>query len=206
MVAKGYTTPDKVASFLGRDLSADQLLHVANNLIEPAEDWIDWRSGRQWSVASGPIVAERHEFVGPYVTLKSYPVQSIQQVRAVKMFVDDPATILVANEDYVAYNLDRGVLIVRTYGLTDFVRNIDEPVKWDYIEVDYTPVAGNLPARFGMAATILVSYWLTNSLDPSRFGYRTYGVGNEEMRVDIITDIPDEVKDIVRQSRPPFIR
>lgn len=165
-MVKGYCTIDDIERYLDRRLTADQIVQ-AEALREPAEGWIDDRTGRAW--LSGSSVTEWHARPdGPLLWLRKTPVTSITSLTAYSGATVTTGTVLIANDTYYIRDLTQGLLYLP--GWTGI----------DRLQAVYLPTSVAVPATVRLAAAMLVGWWLRPYLAGGDVaGVASYSVGGE---------------------------
>jgi hypothetical protein len=147
VASKGYSSEERVALVLGRELEPMEtaaLLFV----LEAAERVVDARTGRAWLTGIS-ITAETHALRGAWtIRLKAAPVTSVSAVRVGYRFGTWPEKTLTVTTEYTV-DLARGLVhLAEWWG-----------AGYDYVEVDYVPVQA-VPADIAHATTLLAAHWL----------------------------------------------
>jgi hypothetical protein len=150
VVARGYTTVQRVVDRVGSELTAAQVALIPD-LIEEAEALFDREAGRVWLVASP--ATERHPAYGALVYLRRYPVLTVTSVTARHPSVGSEIQTLVAAESYELLDADHGVL-----RLSNGYHGYDLTIAYTHAN----PSA--LPADVRHHATELVAHWMTRRL------------------------------------------
>jgi hypothetical protein len=169
--ARGYTTPDAVAAYLGVVFTPAQE-QAATALLPAVEAAIDAYTGHAW--LTGPILGEQVLPARPVSYLVAVPVVSIEAVTARWPF-DAGGRLLTADVDYQLADPATGRLLCRPwgygvgYGWSSYSWNAwcppagASPAPW--LVVDYTPGTA-LPAAVHQAAT----QTLADGLGPQLMG------------------------------------
>lgn len=153
MAAKGYCTPEEVAAYLSRQITAEQLPQLENT-IEAAEAWIDDKLGFGFL---GSAVVGRYR-VAWNNEIYLGPISDIESLQYYAYGADVPYTIIDSNTGRVRIGYD-----VRDG--TGFL-------------VDYLP-ADTVPAKIKQACIILSAHWMMPTLDPDRFGVKQYAFSGD---------------------------
>lgn len=189
---KGYTTGRRVAAYRGAVLTDAELGRI-EPLIMAAEATIDGETGRSW--LGGAIEDEAHPLYGPAIWLDNKPVASIQSV-AVRTLGLTSTTVLVADSTYYVRDLNAGALWVPCWDTAD------------ELLVSYTPTA-SVPADLGLAATMLVAYWLRPAFDGISTDVKSYQIPGDisvTFRDDAVKGgLPDDVRAILARYRSPVV-
>ena len=174
MAIKGYTHQGYVATHLGRALTPQENLALAD-LIEPIETWIDRRARRAW--LTGSVAAEVHYEPGPNLYLRVTPVASVTSAAARGGMSDAADTTLTAGEDYEVRSLAAGHLYLPILDPAA-TRLWPGYGAYDRITVAYVPDTG-LPADIRLAATLAAAHYLRPISDGHQPGIKRYSVGGE---------------------------
>jgi hypothetical protein len=159
MAAKGYCTAADVAAFLDKTFTAGQTTQ-ANNLIEPAEVYIDGETNRGWLV--GVQTDERFYCPGYELFLQFVPVTSVDTITG-RAGLGEGEDVLVADEDYEVRDLGNGYIMLLF------------PGSYDRVQVDYTPV-NTVPADIEQACIEMVASWMLPVLQSDSFGLDSYSL------------------------------
>jgi hypothetical protein len=186
--AKGYTSRERVARYLGRTLTTEQM-DQADALIASAEAWIDRRTHRAWLVAS-PIVDELHQLDGAVLYLKQRPVTSVSSVKVRSASVGATETALVAGTDYELLDPVNGVLSLGSSTYLGYLA-----------KVSYVHSGPPVPEDIALAATMLVATFLQPALDGVGANVQSYRVGGELQVTFTEDDLPKAVKGLVNPYR-----
>lgn len=201
MVAKGYSTYQKVETELGGITFTAGQQTAANERIEVAENRLDAWLGRAWIVAS-PVIAETHRVYGDRVYLKRRPVTAVTAVTVRSEVVGDTATAGVALTDFELLDAANGVLLL---GYRDGA----------YVSVAYThstALAASVPAEVVLATTkyaaLLMGNVLNSGLTALQGQVRQLAVGRYDLAVTFREapedgGIPEEIRALVSHLRRP---
>src|SRR5512146_1403058 len=99
MANKGYTSVERVASYLGKSLTAAQESLLDDLLLPAVEAWIDLKAARAWAV-SAAVSAEYHRVTGADLYLDKFPLTSVTKIDAYTGTVGEAAETLEAGADY----------------------------------------------------------------------------------------------------------
>lgn len=170
-----YSTPDKVAAFLGLTLSLGQDDLVTDDLEPAVRAYIDQFTGRSWEVSS-PVTAEQHTVSGGGVYLKHRPVSAISAASYRSPYIGASDTALVADSTYELLDGATGKLLVSA-------------PDGSILSVSYTHTGTAVPADIAHAATLLVAAQLHDATlaDPQFRGVKSYRVGNGDLQLDFDT-------------------
>ncbi len=190
MTIKGYSSVEEVQALVGMSFDETQEDQVLR-LIESAESFIDWATGRDNWGSSNPIVDEYYEMSGPRLYLKSSPVTSVESVSVgTNNLVGTVALVATVNYD----------LVDKTNGLLILSQDVWDDSYYNYALVSYTPQV-TLPAHLKLAASQLVAHWLTIHFDPARLSYSLYTLGDGDLSARPIAGIPKETLDLLDTFR-----
>lgn len=196
MVAKGYTSVVRIEEYLDRKLTPVQS-SAANRIMEPAEQWIDRKIGRQyWTAAGNPplqtVTTERYLPQAILLYLRSRPVASIQSVTSRDVAIGSTPSVLTAGTDYELTDAESGLVLLSTAQIGKL------------LTFAYT-IAGTMPECVRLATTILVAHLLRPALDAESHGAASYQIGND-IRVTIAPhDVPKEVYDALAPVMPSMV-
>lgn len=189
-----YTDATKIAAYLGVTLTAGQQTQ-AGVVAQAASDWIDRFCGRSWQ-DDGSVTDELHALVGNTVYLTHRPVTAVSSVKTRSRTADaDPTTL-----DSGAYELldaADGVLLLSGWTAGDHLAL-----------VSYTHSATAAPSDVALAATMIASAWLSQTLRPSTQGLESVSVGQNDVSVKFSasrSDVPAEALSILAGYRRPVI-
>lgn len=184
-MAKGYTTPEAIASQLGRTLTTEQVEYVNTLIIPATEQWIDDNTGHPYGESA--VVAENLVMSGPYTWLSKAPVTSIEAVR-VYYWNQQPSDMFTLDPNY--------------YLLRDPSTGYFWLPSWrdfQHIEIDYTPNA-TIPDSVKLAAAMVAGVFMRTALHPETEWMTDYASG-QDLRVKFrdIT-VPDIVYTLLGTS------
>jgi hypothetical protein len=166
-VAPRYSSSERVADHLGRDLSG-ALLSEADRKLLAAADWIDAHTGRTWGATAS--LTELHTITGPAIYLRKTPVGSVASVEVRGPAVGSP---------WVAQAASAYELMDATAGLLHLAPAY---AGW-WARVTYTPAQGAVPEHVHLAATLLAAHWLGPALVGEAGGtdapVKSYALGQE---------------------------
>jgi hypothetical protein len=185
MASKGYTTPERVQSQLGRTLTDAQIEYLTESVIPAAEEWIDTAGGRVYG--SGVVVAEQLVMGSQYTWLSKTPVASIERVRGY-YWGQQPGDIITLNTVYwTLVDAQSGYLRIPGY------RN------YQYLEVDYTPDA-TIPERIRLATAIVCGVFMRTVLHPETEWLTDYASGQDVRFKFRNMDMPATVYELLGDS------
>ncbi|HEY7061733.1 MAG TPA: hypothetical protein VII06_09650 [Chloroflexota bacterium] len=161
LTPKGYTTPDRVAAYMGVTLTPAQE-DAATELIVAAEEAIDRATGRRW-LESSPAV-ETWPIIGNLITLRMMPILGVTQVQTIGEPLGTFA--LLATSSWRIVDLDYGQLYVG-----------GSWVRGAWAEVTYTFDATYVPAQITLAATMYASHYLSQSTTGIGADVASYSIG-----------------------------
>lgn len=196
MAVRGYTDMLRVIHHHNLTLTSAQVTEGLA-LIEAAEAYIDGATGMAWLM--GAQTAEEHALDGRYLWLDYAPILA-SPAPVVTGYTSwaDAGTVLTANTHYRVSNLATGEI--------DFGRGWpDYGLTWGRVTVSYTPSTVAPPAMIQLAATILVGFWLQQTISGQASGVKSYSVGGEESVTfqDVVAErgIPAEVASLIGARR-----
>lgn len=183
-----YTDATKIAAYLGVTLTADQITQ-AGVVAQAATDWIDGYVGRSWQ-GSSPVTDELHSIVGDELWLDNRPVTAITSVKTRQPVIGASYTTL-GSGDYELVDAEWGRL--RLVGWGDYEA-----------AVSYTHTATTAPSDVALAATMIASAWLSQTLRPSTQGVESIAVGQNDVNVKFSSsrdDVPSAALSILARYR-----
>jgi hypothetical protein len=163
-----YTTPERIAAYLGTTFSVEQAAQAAV-VADGVTAWIDQRTGRSWQ-GGGAIADELHLIVTDRIYLNAAPVSAVSSV-AVHPGTTHAAWATLAADDALLFDPIRGVVLL--------------PVGYGgyYAQVSYTSTSDGPPADIETAADVLAADLLTTTLNPESAGAESVSVGQNDISV-----------------------
>ena len=163
-----YTTPARIASYLGVTLTTEQAAR-ADDVADAVTAWIDQRTGRSWQ-GGGAIADELHLIVTDRIYLNAAPVSAVSSV-AVHPGTSHAAWTTLGADDALLFDPIRGVVLL--------------PIGYGgyYAQVSYTSVGDGPPADIETAADVLAADLMQTALNPESAGAESVSVGQNDITV-----------------------
>lgn len=219
MAARGYTTVNAVALFLGITLTTNQTAQ-ATALLQPAEDVVDAIANTSW--LNGAITGEQYDLMnrGVRIYLRQNPVASVQGVTVRSLLPGDTGQVLVAGQDYELLDLTAGLLVLsgvwsaaayystyQNYGGSAIYNESGAVINQGQCSgqialVSYTPVQV-VPAVVSLAACELVAFWLKYNINPAAYGIASMRTADQQIVLSTALAqgvIPAGVVDMLQRS------
>lgn len=185
-----YATATQIAAYLGVTLTSPQQTQ-AGVVAQAASDWIDRYTGRSWQQTS-PVTDERHDILGDRVYLSNRPVVSITSVKT-RTYYADLGTVTLDAGQYELLDGAAGLLLVQGFARSELIAL-----------VSYTHTAVTPPSDVSLAATMIASAWLSQTLRPQTQGLDSVAVGQADIQVKFSArrdDIPAAALSILASYR-----
>jgi hypothetical protein len=183
-MAKGYSSADQVGAYLGQTLTPAQQTQAVI-WLDAAEAVVDGIAHTSW--LTGAVVAEQYSLNnrGTRLYLRQTPVTSLQGITVRSYLVGDTGQVLTAGVDYELIDPTAGlVLLSNVYQSNAYFQSYGDyggavgyvgpvpaggPGYGQLALVSYTP-AQLVPSSVALAAAQIVGFWLTNNIEPGRYG------------------------------------
>lgn len=183
-----YTDATKIAAYLGVTLTGGQPAQAAV-VAQAASDWIDRYTGKSWQ-ATSPVTDELHQILGDRIYLAHRPVVSITSLSTRQEIAGGSWTTLAASQ-YELLDAADGEVLISGWG-------------GGLTKTTYTHTMTTVPTDVGLAATMIASAWLSQTLRPNTNGLDSVSVGQNDVAVKFSTsrsDVPAEALSILANYR-----
>jgi hypothetical protein len=216
-MAKGYSSADQVAAYLGQTLTPAQQTQAVI-WLDAAEAVVDGIAHTSW--LTGAVVAEQYSLNnrGTRLYLRQTPVTSVQGITVRSFLVGDTGQVLTAGVDYELLDPTAGlVLLSNVYQSNAYFQSYGDyggavgyvgpvpaggPGYGQLALVSYTPLQA-IPPSVALATAQIVAFWLTNEIHPERYGLTSVRTADQAESISAAFEagvLPQGILDLLNRT------